>query len=223
MNIDHTHPAYLSRHSVMSDNRFNGAYYYSQEITRNMIPNVTTARPWVTVNCRRAMDGAIVFVHNNLHPENYDFLREYRDNVLVCGLEETCEKVAHLGTAIYIPLSIDTEEVAAYRRDEKTKERAFAGRAVKAEGITIPHGADILTGLPRSAFLKRLAQYRSVYAVGRTAIEAKALGCSVLAYDPRFPDPERWQVLDNKDAARILQKKLDEIDENRQNSIKSEK
>ena len=45
-----------------------------------------------------------------------------------------------------------------------------------------------------------------------TEIEAKVLGCEILPYDPRFPDPERWKVLDNRDAAVILQKQLDLID-----------
>ena len=57
-----------------------------------------------------------------------------------------------------------------------------------------------------------MAEYRRVYAVGRCAIEAKCLGCEVLPFDPRYPDPELWQVLDNKDAAAILQKELEKID-----------
>ena len=60
--------------------------------------------------------------------------------------------------------------------------------------------------------LPAMAEYKEVYAVGRTAIEAKALGCRVKAYDPRFPDPDRWKVLDNKDAAKILQEQIDQID-----------
>ena len=60
--------------------------------------------------------------------------------------------------------------------------------------------------------LKMMAKFRKVYAVGRTAIEAKVLGCEVLPYDPRFPRPERWKILDNKDAAGILQMQIDQID-----------
>ena len=52
----------------------------------------------------------------------------------------------------------------------------------------------------------------TVYAVGRTASEAKALGCKLKPYDPRFPKVSFWKVIDNKDAAKILQEKLNEID-----------
>ena len=57
-----------------------------------------------------------------------------------------------------------------------------------------------------------MAEYEQIYAVGRTAIEAKILGCEVLPYDVRYPDPRMWKVIDNKDAAKLLQKKLDVID-----------
>ena len=61
--------------------------------------------------------------------------------------------------------------------------------------------------------LAEMAKYKRVYAVGRSAIEAKILGCKVMPYDERFPDPGRWQILDTRDAARMLQNKLNSIDE----------
>ena len=57
-----------------------------------------------------------------------------------------------------------------------------------------------------------MAEYRTIYAVGRTAIEARALGCIVKPYDPRYPDPELWQVLDNREAAHMLQIHLNMLD-----------
>ena len=66
--------------------------------------------------------------------------------------------------------------------------------------------------MPRELLLDELAKYKKAYAVGRCALEAKALGCEILPYDDRFPDPSIWKVLDNKEAAKILQEKLDEID-----------
>lgn len=196
----------------VGDNRFNGAFFYSKEIVKNIIPMVTTDRSWITINAPGVgCDHAIVFVHNNLHPEHYDWLRQYEDLVLVCGIPETIEKVQHLGKAIYLPLSIDVENVIQYACPKK-KKAAFVGRRAKRKGIILPDGVDIIEGLPRTKLLPAMAEYEEVYAVGRTAIEAKALGCKVLPYDPRFPDPSRWCVLDNKKAASILQKKLDEID-----------
>ena len=89
---------------------------------------------------------------------------------------------------------------------------AFVGRPSKRSGYDFGDGVDIIEGLPRTRLLEAMAEYRQVYAVGRTAIEAKILGCEVLPYDRRFPDAERWQIMDNRDAAQILQKKLEVID-----------
>ena len=66
--------------------------------------------------------------------------------------------------------------------------------------------------MKRQDMLPIMARYRRAYAVGRTAIEARILGCDVLPYDPRFPDPSVWKVVDNREAAAMLQKILDGID-----------
>lgn len=212
MIIDHNHIAYKLKWASSGVNRFNGAYYYSVEIVDRIIPAVRTTRDWVTVNIQGyCSDGAIVFIHNNKHPEYYNHLRSYDDLILVCGVPETCEKVAHLGTPIYLPLSIDVPYVQQFLT-EKDRDTAYVGRPSKTKGCTLPAGISYLEGLPRDELLEKMARYRKVYAVGRCALEAKALGCEVLPYDPRFPDPEIWQVLDNLDAARILQQKLEEID-----------
>ena len=208
------HPSYRIRRSGMKGGKFNGAYYYALEIEKNIIPNIRTDRAWVLLNCRGfAFNHSIVFIHNNLHPENYEWLKffGFQDLILVCGIPETCEKVKHLGRTIYLPLSIDVQEVTQYKT-EKTKEAAFVGRAVKRRGLKFPETVDYIEGLERAELLQEMAKYKTVYAVGRCAIEAKALGCDVKAYDPRFPDPSIWKVIDNKDAAAILQKQLDEID-----------
>ena len=57
-----------------------------------------------------------------------------------------------------------------------------------------------------------MAMYKNIYAVGLTALEAKALGCNILPYDPRFPDPSVWKVRDIKTIYKELQKKIDKID-----------
>ena len=214
--IDHTHTIYMQRWHMSGHNRWNGAFYYSKEIVNNIIPAVKTDRGWMTVNVNgHAEDGMIIFIHNNLHPERYDWLKAYDDLILVCGIPETCEKVAHLGTAIYLPLSIDVEYVRQFRLPkEKRHGAAFVGRRSKRlmEGVKIPEDVDILEGFRREALLPQMAKYEFVYAVGRTAIEARALGCRLKAYDPRFPKVSRWKVIDNGEAALMLQEKLDEID-----------
>ena len=209
--VDHNNRRYRQKWERCGKNRFNGAFFYSKEIVKNIIPHVDTDRTWITVNMQGVgCSHSIVFVHNNIHPENYEWLTQYKDVVLVCGIPETCEKVAHIGTPIYLPLSVDVLNIVRYRK-AKTRAVAFAGRpSKKTKGL--PAGIDYLEGLPRTRLLDRMAEYRQIYAVGRTAIEAKVLGCEVLPYDDRFPDPERWKVLDNTEAAVILQRELDKID-----------
>lgn len=215
MIINHDANAYVQTWTMLENERFNGAYYYSQEICRNIIPNVKTDRNWITVNVTGlAFDHSIVFIHNNVRTEIYEWLKDFDDLVLVCGVPETVDKVKHLGTAIYLPLSVDVAEVELYRVDEKTKDTAFAGRPQKRKySETLPDDIDYLEGMPRSQLLSEMAKYRYVYAVGRTAIEARILNCKIKKYDPRYPKTSRWKVLDNKDASKMLQKMLDEIDE----------
>lgn len=217
MVIDHSHQAYRNKWKHAGLNKWNGAYYYSREIVGRIIPNVKTDRNWVTVNIPPyGCDHAIVFIHNNLHPERYEWLKKYDDLVLVVGVSETKKKVAHLGKVIYLPLSINVEEVEQYKT-EKKHGTAYVGRPAKRRGKELPREIDIIEGLPRNILLKRMAEYESVYAVGRTALEAKALGCTILPYDERYPNPKRWKVLDNLDAAILLQEKLDKIDGKEQN------
>lgn len=213
MIINHDHPKYRRKWHSAGANRYNGAFYYSKEICRNIIPRVKTDRNWITINIPGVgCDHAIVFIHNNLNSQNYDWLSKHKDLILVCGVPETCDKVAHLGTPIYLPLSVDVGYVSKFKTDTKTKGTAFVGRKSKMKYGRLPEGIDYIHGMKRQAMLPVMAQYEKVYAVGRCAIEAKILGCEVLPYDERFPDTERWQVLDNREAAKILQAQLDKID-----------
>lgn len=213
MIIDHDYPKYREKWETISkSNRYNGAFYYSKEIVKNIIPNVNTDRNWVTLNIiGEAYDHSIVFIHNNLNPDHYDWLSDFSDLVLVCGIPETCEKVAHLGKTIYLPLSVDVKYVEQFKVP-KTRKKAYVGRPSKRRGVYFDLDVEYIEGLPRELFLKCVAQYEQVYAVGRAAIEAKILGCDILPYDDRFPDPSRWVVFDNSEAARYLQMELNKID-----------
>lgn len=214
MIIDHRHPSYQARLKAAKENKYNGAYYYSREIVKNIIPNVKTDRNWVTINLPNYtgnLDHSIVFIHNNLQPNTYQWLRKYKDLILVCGVPKTMENVQFFGTPIYLPLSVDVGSILKYRTIHKTKEKAFAGRLNKLNN-RVPKDCDILAGFPRYKLLKEMSKYKKIYAVGRTAIEAKILDCEIGVYDDRFPDPNFWQIIANEDAAKILQQKLDEID-----------
>lgn len=211
MIVSHEHPLYQGKNNPAM--RQNGAYYYSCEIVKNIIPNVKTDRNWVTIYVPSvAANHSVYFIHNNKNPAMYEYLSWYKDKILVCGIPETCEKVSRYGRAIYLPLSVDVEYVKQFRTDEKKINVAFVGRRAKREGIIFPKGTVFIEGENRPDLLRMMAKCKKVFAVGRTAIEARILGCEVLPYDPRFPDPSIWQVLDNRDAAKILQAKIDEID-----------
>lgn len=215
MIISVNHKAYVrKRNRLKKGSRHNGAYYYAKEIEQNIIPNVQTDRNWVLVNIPPyGADHAIVFIHNNLHPENYEWLKKYNDLILVCGVEETCDKVKHLGTPIYLPLSVDVDYVKQFKLPKSERQGiAYVGRPAKKFGFEFPEGTDMIEGLPRDALLEKMAHYETVYAVGRTAIEAKCLGCKLKAYDDRYPKVSKWKSFDNKKAAKILQEKLNEID-----------
>lgn len=218
MIYNHDHPYYKKRRRTAGNNKYNGAYYYSQDICNHIINHVPTDRNWITVNLPELaktdadLNHSFVFIHNNLQPNAYHWLRKYSDLILVCGVPSTVEKVRFFGKAIYLPLSVDVKSVEKYRHKSPSRDMCFAGRMTKLNNH-VPKECDILTGIPQSKLLSKMARYRKVYAVGRTAIQAKILGCEIGVYDERFPDPNFWQVLDCYDAAKILIRKLNEIGE----------
>ena len=214
--IGYNTPAYIERWKrLYNANQKNCAYNYSKEIVENIIPRVQTERPWVTINqpvfCA---EHAIVFVHGNLFPHSYDWFKGYRDTIMVASLESTAENLRKRGhkQVIYLPLSIDTKYIEQFKVKKKTRQVAYAGRPEKKKLGDLPEGIDLLEGLERDELLKEMAKYRQIYAVGRCAIEAKALGCEILPFDHRFPDPSIWKVVDNCEAAEMLQRELDKID-----------
>ena len=68
MIISHENELYVATRK-REGGRHNGAYYYSVEICKNIIPKIKTKRNWVTINIPPVgKDHSIVFIHNNLHP-----------------------------------------------------------------------------------------------------------------------------------------------------------
>lgn len=221
--IDTTDPnyiAYCKNFHPKGSGAHNGAYYYSKEIVKNIIPNVKTARPWDTLGMKflRTNDHSIVFLHHNInHEKTYQWLRNYKDLVLVCSTKATLAwaKTVRGSHAVYLPLSIDVDYVKAFKR-EKTKEVCYAGNlwSFKKPDIEkyVPDEADFPPkNLPREDLLRFVAPYKICYAIGRTAMEAAVLGCEVKNCDSRYMGVE-WPPLDNLDAARLLQSLLDKID-----------
>ena len=213
--VDHNHPRIrrIRSNPKFAPNKHNGAYYYSVEIGKYFIPVIQTDRNWVTMNVKQeAPRHAIVFAHNNIHLEWYAKYRN-KDAILVCGMPETAERLKVYGKTIYLPLSVDVREVERYRT-EKTEDVCFVGRKSK-RNARVPVGVPCLEGMPRPQLLTELAKYRRAYAVDRCAVEAKVLGCQVLEYGYNYGvrhSEDFWQILDSRDAAKILQTELDKID-----------
>ena len=194
-------------------NKNNGAYWYSVEIAEHFIPHIETDRNWVTLGCYgKCFDHSIVFAHSNLNPDVYTYLEPFDDLILVCSWPQQMEAVKRYGKPVFLPMSVDINLVEQFKR-EKDKDICFAGRAEKCtDELRYTQGLDFISEVNRKTFLTELARYRRVYAIDRVAIEAKILGCEVLPYDKRFPDPDFWEVIDSKDAAQMLQGILDDID-----------
>ena len=214
MIISHESPIYQAQRAKLGTSFHNGAYYYSKDIVENIIPNVKTDRNWVTIMVdKQCLNHSIYFLHNNLYTYKYNFIKNYEDVIVVAGTPETAHRCRNIARGcIYLPLSVDVEHVKSLAVKRKTKDVCYAGRAFKIYSENVPQGVDKLCNMEHDKLLHEMSKYKRVYAVGRTAIEAKVLGCEVLPYDPRFPNPDCWQILDNKDAAKILQEELDKYD-----------
>ena len=222
MIIDHNHPEYIKLRNKITGGKYNGCWYYSKEIVDNIIPNVKTWRDWNTVgrDLPGMCDHMIVFLHDNSTPWNYAWLKNYKDLVLVCSSTYTRDSVKYSGHTILLPMSVDTEYVKKFRT-EKTREVCFAGNvwvkdnmrnAIDTTSSGIPGKVDFFSNLPREELLKEMAKYKKAYAIDRCAIEAKVLGCELLELDTRYSVDNVGEVLDNRDAAKILQRELNKID-----------
>lgn len=214
MIIDHNHPEYTELRKKISKGKYNGCWYYSNEIVDNIIPRVKTTRGWNTVGRELTgmCDGMIVFLHDNSTPWHYDWLKKYKDLVLVCSSEYTKNSVIYSGHTILLPMSIDTEYVKQFRA-KKTKDTCFVGNVWVKENChsEIPDNVDFFSSMPREELLKEVAKYKRAYAIDRCAQEVQVLGCELLPIKTSY-HCDSFEVLDNRDAAKILQKELDKID-----------
>lgn len=211
------HPKYLYKHEAMNNGKHNGAYYYAKEIEENIIPLIKTDYNWVTIHVPgEYVDHSIIFIHSNVDFEKYKELANHKDLILVSSNYDTAKYMERFGKSIFLPLSVDVEYVRKFSVAKKTEELCYAGNMwpFKRADLKkyVPSEAHCFINVPRDELLAELAKYKVCYAIGRTAIEAKILGCEIKVCDSRYPDPNFWQVLDNKEAALILQSLLDGID-----------
>lgn len=212
---------YLSYRKAFPEGRYNGAYYYAKEIEENIIPLIKTDRNWdclgmrFTAHYRRS----IIFIHHCLNwDKTYPWIAKLEDPILVVSTKPTLEWAKSKGyKAIFLPLSIDVDYVSQFRT-KKTKKACYAGNRwafkKEQEDKNLPKDLDFPPkDLEREELLKFIAPYKECYAIGRCALEAMALGCKIKPFlMDRYPDPNYWKILSNQDAAKILQRELDKID-----------
>ena len=194
----------------------NGAYWYSKELLERVVPNIKTDRDWVLINAEHnCTDRAIVFIHNNAHPERYEWLAPFKDLILVCSTVKTLNTMIEMYPkyhSIFIPLSIDVDYVKQFKAKRKTKKVCYYGRLEKCpEKIMEDETIDKYGDGDRDELLKQVAKYKTVYAIGRCALEAKALGCNVITHEGEYEDVE-FVLLDNTEIIPELQRLLNEID-----------
>lgn len=195
----------------------NGAYYYSNELLENIVPKIKTDRPWCLINVeKQCEDNAIVFIHNNKNPERYEWLRPYKNLILICSQPKTLNFMIEMFPkfhCILIPLSIDTAYVKQFKAKRKTKDTAYFGRLEKCpEEILENDKIDKIYGdEPRESLLKKVAKYKNVYCIGRCALEVKCLGGKVITHAGEYEGVD-FELLDNKEIIPELQRLIDEID-----------
>lgn len=217
MIIDHNHSEYIARRKSLGKAKYNGCYYYSCEIVDNIIPRVKTWRDWNVIG--RDVDGMhdhmIVFLHDNSTPWHYDWLKKYKDLVLVCSSKYTLNSVIYSGKTILLPMSIDTEYVKQFRA-EKTKDTCFVGNVWVKNSMThpsvLPDNVDFFSSLPREKLLKEVAKYKRGYAIDRCAQELLCLGVELLPLETSYHCDNVGTVVDNRQAAEMLQEELNKID-----------
>ena len=210
--FSHLSPEYLEL-NIPHDN---GAYYYSKEIYENIIPKIKTKRDWCLINVKnQCTDGVIVFIHNNKNPERYNWLAGYKDLILICSQPKTLAFMIEMYPkfhCILIPLSIDVKYVKQFKPKRKTKDTCYFGRIVKCpEEIYLNDKIDKISGENRDETLKIVGKYKNCYAIGRCALEAKALGCNVIPHEGEYENVD-FKLLDNSEVIPELQRLLNEID-----------
>ena len=214
--FSHKSPKYINYCKTHGITPNNGAFYYSKEIVTNFIPKIKTSRNWVTVNIpENCWDDSIVFIHNNANPERYWWLYRFKNLILVCSQIKTLRFVSELFPrfhCILIPLSVDTKYVEKYKVKRKTKDVAYYGRIEKCpKKINNDEKIVKIYGNNRSQLLKEVAKYKTVYAIGRCAIEAKILGCNVKPHKGEYENTS-FDIIDNEEVIPELQRLINEID-----------
>lgn len=215
---DHTTKEYLNAQSKLRSGKHNGAYYYSKEIVENFIPSIKTDYNWQTINHQKAPEHCIVFVHSNNALNRYDYLLKYSDVILVCSTHHSMEQLQKKGhkQVCYVPLSIDTNYLNNFKNDNKEGTIACGNiwaftnqtkEMFKLNNITHYHD------LERDELLTLMSKAETVYAIGRTAMEAIYLGANVIQPEKEYPVEKYDTYYTQQDAINILQQEIENFNQ----------
>lgn len=215
---DHTTKEYLIAQSKLSAGKFNGAYFYSKEIVESFIPNINTTYNWQTINHQTAPEHCIVFVHSNNALERYDYLLKYNDVILVCSTHNSLNQLKRKGhkKVIYVPLSIDTDYLDNFKNDNEKNGTIATGNqwafTNETKKFFIKNNIKHYHDIPREQLLTLMSNAETIYAIGRTAMEAIYLGANVIQPDKEYPVEKYTTYYKQEDAIRILQQEIDKYD-----------
>ena len=203
------------REKLPYSSSFNGLYYYAKTIEQHIMPRVETDRPWNTIGLRACggYDRMIVFIHSNSDTAQYVWLNRHKDIVIVSGARQTYEKMKQFGFSVYLPLSCDIDEIRAFGKGiKKDQEACFMGNPwpMYQDEIEkyVPPEVHRFGTMPREKLLPIVAHYKTVYAIGCSAVEARALGCEIKKRSDKY-DPSDFPLFDCADAAKCLQRALE--------------
>ena len=217
--ISHNSPNYVRKWEALEEGKYNGEYYYSQDIEKYIAPELKTNRPINTIGIKSCggRDHMIIFAHNYLYPERYSWLLNYSDVIIVSSDSKAEKILERYGKIIHLPLSVPVDEIKKHCVKKKTQEACYYGNPWKFKqreiAELVPPEVHRFAEMPREKAWDIIAQYKYCYANGLCAEEAQVLGCKLKMSRYRYPDPEKaFPVLDCKDAAKMLQNELNKID-----------
>jgi hypothetical protein len=211
---DHNTTEYKAAQSKLNRGKFNGAYFYSKEIVDCFIPQIKTTYNWQTINHQKAPEHCIVFVHSNNALHRYDYLLKYKDIILVCSTHNSLNELKKKGhkKVIYVPLSIDTDYLDNFKMDKKYGTIAAGNLwafTPETKVMFIRNRIKHYHDIPREDLLKLMAKSKTVYAIGRTAMEAIYLGANVIQPDKEYPVEKYTTYFTQKQAIEILRKEIE--------------
>lgn len=206
--FDHTTSSWLRR-----TNSINGAITYSKDIIKHQLPKwqsilghndlLSTAPPPDTFDLPSNINNAIIYLHTWPLDDNIiEFKSRYRvpaKNVIyITAYKEYCKTLKQYGyNAVYIPMSIDTEQVQQYAQVKDKHGIVYYGNITSAKlktyrkvqevcrslGVrldTVSYGVYRGRAVTQEQALEYISRYTYGIGVGRCALEMQALGLKVL-------------------------------------------